>query len=136
MFEGSDLGKHQVYTFPNNKSTLLKVLPPTESAYEQHLRRAVLTCKPNVEPREDFGWTVDNGYLIPVQLTRQSWPQQIIHTISIVAIAETAHVRRRTLPVGLYLGCRSQGSNKCGRARYTTAFDSRSDSDNDNEHHQ
>ena len=102
MFEGSDLGKHQMYTFPNNKSTLLKLLPSKESAYEQHLKRAVLTCKPNVEPREDYWWTVDNGYLIPVQSTRQAWPQQIIHTISIVAIAETAHVRRRTLPVGLY----------------------------------
>ena len=32
MFEVSDLGKHQVHTFPNNKSTLLKLLAPTESA--------------------------------------------------------------------------------------------------------
>ena len=32
MFKVSDLGKHQVHTFPNNKSTLLKLLAPTESA--------------------------------------------------------------------------------------------------------
>ena len=91
MLEGSDLGKHRVYKFPNNKSTLLKVLPPTESAYEQHLRRAALAtaidksahiCKPNVEPCYDYGWTVDNGYLMLVQYKRQSWPQQMVHTIS------------------------------------------------------
>ena len=32
-FEGSDLGEHRVYTVLNNKSTLLKVLPATENAY-------------------------------------------------------------------------------------------------------
>ena len=41
MFEVSDLGKHQVHTFPN-KSTLLKLLAPTESAYEQQLKRSAL----------------------------------------------------------------------------------------------
>ena len=82
MFEGSDLGKRQVYTFPNNNSTLLKLLPPTESAYEEHLRRAALAFKPNVEPCEGYGWTVDNGYMMPVQSTRQAWPQQMMHTIS------------------------------------------------------
>ena len=66
MFEVSDLGKHQVHTFPNNKSTLLKLLAPTESAYEQYLKRAALAtsidksahinfCKPSVEPCEDYG---------------------------------------------------------------------------------
>ena len=32
MFEGYDLGKRRVYTFLNNKQTLLKVLSLTESA--------------------------------------------------------------------------------------------------------
>ena len=76
MFEGADLGKLRVHTFLNNKSTLLKLLPPTESAYEQHIKRVALAtaidksahiCKPNVEPCEDYGWTVDNGNLMPVQ---------------------------------------------------------------------
>ena len=83
MFEVSDLGKHQVHTSPNNKSTLLKLLAPTESAYEQHLERAALAtsidksaqiCKPSVEPCEDYGWAVDNAYLMAGQSTRQSWP--------------------------------------------------------------
>ena len=83
MFEVSDLGKHQVHTFPNNKSTLVNLLAPTESAYEQHLKRAALAtsidksaqiCKPSVEPCEDYGWAVDNDYLMAGQSTRQSWP--------------------------------------------------------------
>ncbi len=115
-------------------TSLLKVLPPTESAYEQHLRRAVLTCKPNVEQCEDYGWTVDNGYLIPVQSTRQAWPQQIMHTIS-SGYSRNCSCAKKNIAC-IYLGCRCQGSKKCGRARYTTAFDSSSDSDNDNEHHQ
>ena len=117
-------------------TSLLKVLPPTESAYEQHLRRAVLTCKPNVEQCEDYGWTVDNGYLIPVQLTRQAWPQHIMHTISSGCSRNCSCAKKNIACRPVYLGCRSQGSKKCGRARYTTAFDSRSNSDNDNEHHQ
>ena len=138
MFEGSDLGKQRVYTFLNNKSTLLKVLPPTYSAYEQHIRRAALAYKPNVEPCEDYGWTVDNGYLVPVQSTRQAWPQQMMHTIycgCIKGCSRNCSCAKKNIAC-IYLGCRSQGSKKCGRARYTTAFDSSSDSDNDNEHHQ
>ena len=65
-------------------------IPPTESAYEQHIKRAALAtaigksayiCNSNVEPREDYGWTVDNGYLMPVQSTRQAWPHEKMHTI-------------------------------------------------------
>ena len=91
MFEGADLGKLRVHTFLNNKSILLKLLPPTESAYEQHIKRVALAtaidksahiCKPNVEPCEDYGWTVDNGNVMPVQSTRQAWPQQMMNTIS------------------------------------------------------
>ena len=138
MFEGSDLGKHQVYTFPNNKSTLLKVLPPMESSYEQHRRRAALACKPNVEPCEDYGWTVDNGYLMPVQSTHQARPQQMMHTISCdctKGCSRNCSCAKKNI-ASIYLGCRCQGSKKCGHARYTAAFDSSSDLDSDNEQHQ
>ena len=83
MFEGADPGKLRVHTLLNNKSTLLKLLPPTESAYEQHIKRTALATaidksahigKPNVEPCEDYGWTVGHGCLKPVQSTRQAWP--------------------------------------------------------------
>ena len=56
-------------------------IPPTESAYEQYIKCAGLVtaidksahiCNSNVEPREDYGWTVENGYLMPVQSTRQA----------------------------------------------------------------
>ena len=104
MFEGSDLGKHRVYTFlTTNKSTLLKVLPPTETAYEQHLKRAALTtainksahiCKPNVEPCEDYGWTVaiDAPSLATADDARSCVAAPRV-------VVETAQVRRRTLSV-------------------------------------
>lgn len=41
-FMGVELGKVRVYKFLNNKSMLLKLLPPTEDAFIQHLRRAAL----------------------------------------------------------------------------------------------
>ena len=37
--EDFDLGKLRVYKFLNNSSTLLKLLPPTENAFDLHLRR-------------------------------------------------------------------------------------------------
>ena len=63
IFEGYDLVKRRVYTFLNNKYILLKVLPPTENAYEQHIKRAALATaidksshiyKPNAEPCDDY----------------------------------------------------------------------------------
>ena len=63
IFEGYGLVKRRVYTFLNNRSTLLKLLPLTEKAYEQHLKRAALATaidksahiyKPDVEPCEDY----------------------------------------------------------------------------------
>ena len=87
MFEGGNLGKLRVHTFLNNKSTLLTLLYRPRRA---HIKRAALAtaigksayiCNSNVEPREDYGWTVDNGYLMPVQSTRQAWPQEKMHAI-------------------------------------------------------
>ena len=106
------------YTFPNNKSTLLKVLPPIESSYEQHRRRAALACKPNLEPCEDYGWTVDNGYLMSVQSTHQARPQQMMHTISCdctKGCSRNCSCAKKNIAC-IYLGCRCQGSKKCGRA--------------------
>ena len=40
--EDFDLGKLRVYKFLNNRSTLLKLLPLTENAFDLHLRRAAL----------------------------------------------------------------------------------------------
>jgi len=41
-FDRSNLANVRVYKFLNNKSTLLNLLPPTEDAFLQHLKRAAL----------------------------------------------------------------------------------------------
>ena len=90
-FMGAELGKVRVYTFLNNKSTLLKLLPPTEDAFIQHLRRAALATvldktahisKPNIQPCQDYGWTMDDGNFVPVPSTQPAWLQQMTKTIS------------------------------------------------------
>ena len=83
MFEGSDLGKHRVYTFHTHRVNSVEGPTAHGERYEQHVRRAALAtaidksahiCKPNVEQCEDYGWTV--------QSMRQAWPQHMMHTIS------------------------------------------------------
>ena len=63
--EDFDLGKLRVYTFLNNRSTLLKLLPPSEDAFEQHLKRAALAtmidktahiANPDLPRFSDYGW--------------------------------------------------------------------------------
>lgn len=47
-FDRSNLANVRVYKFLNNKSTLLKLLPPTEDAFLQHLKRAALAISPTI----------------------------------------------------------------------------------------
>ena len=143
MLEGANLGKLRVHTFLNNKSTLLTILyRPRRAHNEQHIKRAALEtaidnsvhiCNSNVEPCEDYEWTVDNGYLMPVQSTHQAWPQEMMHTIPCgctKGCSRNCSCAKKN--IDCYLGCRCQGSKKCGRARYTAAFDNNSDADSDN----
>ena len=142
-FEGSDLGKLRVHKFLNNKSTLLKLLPPTDNTFQQHLKRAALAtlidksahiCKPHIEPCEDYGWIIDDGKMVPVQSTHPNWPQQMIQKIA----CGCAKGCNRNCSCGkkkfeCYIGCRCQGlATKCSRAHYATIFDSSSDSESDN----
>ena len=78
-FMGAELGKVRVYKFLNNISTQL--LPPTEDAFIQHLRRAHIG-KPNIQPCQVYGWTIDDGKFVPVLSTQPAWPQQMMKTIS------------------------------------------------------
>ena len=136
MFEGANLGKLRVHTFLNNKSTLLTLLyrpRRAHAALASTIDKSAHIYKPNVEPREDYGWTVDNGYLMPVQSTRQAWSQQMMHTIPCgctKGCCRNCSCAKKN--IACYLGCRYQGSKKCGRARYTAAFDNNSDADSDN----
>ena len=133
----------RVYKFLNNKSTLLKLLPPTEDAFIQHLRRAALATvldktahigKPNIQPCQDCGWTMDDGKFIPVPSTQPAWPQQMTKTISCgcgKGCNKNCSCNKKKIPC--YIGCRCQVSkNKCSRARCSATFQSSSESDSDN----
>ena len=140
MFEGANLGKLRVHTFLNNKSTLLTLLYRPRSAHMNNISnvrrwqlQSIHICNSNVEPRDDYGWTVDNGYLMPVQSTHQAWPQEMMHTIPCgctKGCSRNGSCAKKN--IACYLGCRCRGSKKCGRARYTAAFDNSSDADSDN----
>ena len=71
-----------VNKFLNNKSTLLKLLPPTEDAFIQHVKRAALAtlvdkaahvAKPEVGPVTNYGWSFADGKrkLVPVPTTQR-----------------------------------------------------------------
>ena len=77
-FADSDLGKLRTYKFLNNRSTLLKLLPPTEDAFLLHLKRAALAtiidknahiAKPRIPSCTDFGWSLNDGKAVPIPST-------------------------------------------------------------------
>lgn len=91
QFEDSDLEKLRAYKFLNNKSTLLKLLPPTEDAFLLHLNRAAHAtiidknahiAKPNIPSCTEFGWSLTDGKPIPVPSTQQAWPESMEKTLS------------------------------------------------------
>lgn len=88
---GSSLGKVRANKFLNDKSTLLKLLPPTEGAFLQHLKRSALAttidkiahiAKPIYPSLHDFGWTVKDGDLVPIQTTEPLWPNEMTQSVS------------------------------------------------------
>ena len=78
----SSFGKFRANKFLNNKSTLLKLLPPTEDAFLQHLKRSVLAttidkiAKPIYPSLDYFGWPVKDGNLVPIQTTEPLWQNE------------------------------------------------------------
>ena len=67
LIEDYDLGKVRTYKFLNNRSTLLKLLPPSEHAFLEHLKRATYAtiidtkahiAKPDISPFTEFGWVL------------------------------------------------------------------------------
>ena len=70
--------------FLNNKSTLLKLLPPTEETFIQHLKRAMPTTiidkfahfpKPIIPLLDNYRWTVTESKVVPVTSTSPMWPE-------------------------------------------------------------
>jgi len=142
-FDRSNLANVRVYKFLNNKSTLLKLLPPTEDAFLQHLKRAALATlidksshisKPSLPPYDDFGWALEEDKLVPVASTQPAWPQQMTKAISCNCTKgcnRNCSCAKKKIPC--YIGCCCQGSiSKCSHAQCTAALESEdnaSDSD-------
>ena len=139
---GSSLAEIRANKFLNNKSTLLKLLPPTEDAYMQHLKRAALAtiidkrahvAKPVIPSIEDYGWTVSGDKLTPVTSTTPLWPQKMAQSITCGCTKGCkGNCSCAKKQVACYIGCKCTGSlEKCSRARYLAQFAEISDSDSD-----
>ena len=139
-FEGADLGKLRAHKFLNNKSTLLKLLPPTENAFLLHLKRAALAtlidksahiAKPQIPSFTEFGWFLDKGNVVPLPSTQPAWPVSMDKIIScgcVKGCQKNCSCAKKAVPC--YIGCRCQGlATKCSRI-HTATFES-SDSSSD-----
>ena len=141
-FKGSALGDLRVHKFLNNKSTLLKLLPPIEDAFLLHVKRAALATildktahipQPNLEPFTNFGWSLVEK-LFPVPPTLPVWPDQMSKNISCGCLKgcnRNCSCSKKGIPC--YIGCRCQGSErKCSRIKCIVTLDAdSSDSDID-----
>ncbi|XP_034027542.1 uncharacterized protein LOC117511756 [Thalassophryne amazonica] len=144
-FEESDLAKLRTYKFLNNRSTLLKLLPPTENAFLLHLKRAALAtiidknghmAKPDLPQYMDFRWSMQYDSLFPVPATKPPWPQDLRKAMSchcIKGCKRNCSCSKKDVPC--YEGCRCQGlATKCSRVQYTDTMessDSRTESETD-----
>ena len=75
----------------NNKSTLLKLLPQTEVAFQQHLKRAALatftdknTHRPVCKHLDinEYGWKYESLVPVTVPILHPTWPSTINDTLS------------------------------------------------------
>ena len=123
----STLDDLRAYKFLNNNNTVLKLLPPTEDAFFQHLKRAGLAtiidktahiAKQDLPSPEDYGWTVEGDRFVPTAMTQSAWPQDMDKGIS-------CHCKKGCVinctcgkqSVACYIGCKCTGSSaKCSRA--------------------
>ena len=129
-FEGADLGKLRAYKFLNNKSTLLKLLPPTEDSFLLHLKRAVLATVsahvaiPQIPSFAEY-WSVDKGKVVPIPSTQPAWPvsmDKLIWCGCVQGCQRKCSCSKKAIPC--YIGCRCQGlATKCNRIQ-TATFES------------
>ena len=99
-FTKSCLGRLRAHTFLNNKSTLLKLLPPTENALFNPPKRAALSTavdnsvhinKPQIPPYEEDGWVLNAGELVSVTSTAPAWPESSLLAAARRDVRRTAH---------------------------------------------
>ncbi len=87
--EDTELSKLEVHKFlNNNKSTLLKLLPPTEDAFIQHLRQAATgNCTFAILTLShlrtlDRLWMIESLYVFSAHSTQSVWRLYMIKNIS------------------------------------------------------
>lgn len=126
-FSDTSLSKLRVFKFLNNKSTLLKLLPPSDGAFLQHLRRAALATitdktahipQPTAVSIEDYGWALMDGTHVPVMSTQPAWPLQMKTAVSCKCTKgckRNCSCAKNCIPC--YVGCRCGGLvDRCSRA--------------------
>ena len=117
-----DLPSLRVYKFLNNRSTLLKLLPPTEEAFVQHLKRAALAtlidknahvAKPKLPKFNEYGWTLSDEKALACPSTKPAWPKEMPKALSCICtkgcVKNCPCARRKR---SCYKGCRCQGLKK------------------------
>lgn len=94
------LNRLRAHKFLSNKSTLLKLLPPTEDTFLLHPKRGrscvnflIHIAKPDTPASKEFGCSVDNGKAAPIPSTKPAWPVSM----------------NKTIPCGCAKSCRCQG---------------------------
>lgn len=137
-FSASSLSKLRAFKFLNNKSTLLKLLPPTEDSFLQHLRRAALAtiidktshvAQPRAVSVEDYGWVLMDDKPVPVMVTLPTWPQQMKTTVCCKCIKDCSrNCSCAKNGIACYVGCRCGGSAvRCSRIRSADSDESEID---------
>ena len=115
-----------VYKFLNNKSTLLKLLPLTENAFDLHLRRVTLATtidksahitKPENPSFTEYGWSLTDGNAVSLASTEPGWPLSLGKAISCSCIKgcqKNCSCVKKAIPC--YLWCHCQGlETRCSR---------------------
>ena len=125
-----------------NKSTLVKLLSPTEDAFIQHVKRAALAtpvdkaahgAKREVGSVTNYGWSFADGKLVPVRTTQPAWPDHMSKKIACGCMKgcnRNCSCSKKGVPC--YIGCRCQGSkDKCSCTKFTDPDEESSGSDSD-----
>ena len=116
---GSSLAQVRTNKFLNNRSTLLKLLPPTEGAFKEHLKLSALAvaidkqshiAKPILPCLDNYGWTVKDANLVPVLTKEPLWPPEMTKSVSYGCTKRcTRNCSCAKKDVQCYVGCGCTG---------------------------
>ncbi len=85
-YQGESIANIRTHKFLSSKSVLLKSLPPTDSAFEQHVKHAVYAtivdksshlATPTLPDPMNYGWNDMDGSYLPVTTMSLQWPENM-----------------------------------------------------------